>query len=338
MVALLLAGSLGMPLKAADSSSELFDTYFFLTNDDSITGVSNQAKITGKSGAVVEVRGDSYRIDRGVVTVSSKRTPLNVVFDVVSLIVPPNSTVTIKLDSESAVVTANQIANNGSLTLTANGRSATLSSGQTVPESASPLTACSSNSASKPMLVIGRDVACELTERDNTLSVTNGRMFFCPPRDIKIETPMGLVTAQAQSQFYLISSEGFLRLMCCRGHNLRYNYKSKFRRVGVAEEFSVWDHRPMELEVVPPDGIGRKDVAMIDMDGKQLTAAKSVFSVVSLLKSPSYLADWKRRSSLDRKLENGMLRTAAAFAAAVPSSTNFQQTSPLFSRNPDSAR
>lgn len=333
---LMLACSLGTPAIATDLG-ELCDTYFFLSDDDTVTG-SDRAKITGLAGSVVEVRNDSYRIDRGVITVTTKRTPLNLVFDVVSLVVPANSTVTVKLNSESAVVTANQVGNNGNITLTANGQTALLSSGQTIPNTASPLAACVPNRKSKPLLVIGRDVVCELTERDHTLSLTNGRMYFCTPSDIKIETPMGLVTAPAQSQFYLISSEGFLRLLCCRGHGLRYNYKSKFRRVGVAEEFSVWDHRPIELEVVPPDGIGRKDVSLIDLDGKQLTAAKSVFSVVSLLKSPSYLGDWKRLSPLDRRLEDNMLRTAAAYAAANPSATNFQQTAPLFSNTTDTRR
>ncbi len=320
-------------VEAADSD-EIFDTYFFLTNDDSLLGASDQARITGQAGSVVEVKGDAYRVDRGVVTVTAKSKPLNVVMDVVSMTVPANSSVTVKLDQSTAAITANQIANNGTITInTTTGQSATLSSGQSLPPDTSPLAQCVAKGSSRPMLVIGHNIACELTERDQTLSLTHGRMLFCPPRDIKIETSMGLVTAPAQSQFYLMSTNGFLRILCCRGHSLKFNYKSKYRRIGVAEEFSIWDHRPMELEVVPPDGIGRKDVTMIDLDGKEITASKALFSVVSLLKSQTYLGDWKRRSDIDRKLEDGMLRTAAAFAAANPSAGTFQQTPPMFTRS-----
>lgn len=331
LIAGLLLGGTANADSSANNDNELFDTYFFLSNSDSVTCGAAQATVTAIAGSVVEIRTDCYRVDRGVVTFRAKQVPLNVVAATSTVRIPARSVATITTDGASFSVSANTTGTNEPITVVdQSGQGERLTQGATYPAT-NQLNGAISNSTQKPLLVIGRDISCELTERDQTLSLPQGRMFFYTPREIKIETPMGLVTAKAQSQFYLASSPGFLRIMSCRGPAIVYNYKSKFRKVGIAEDFAVFDHRPMELEVVPPDGIGRKDVGLIDLDGQQLTAAKSIFSVVTLLKSPSYLGDWKRRSSLDRNLEGGMLKSAAAFAAGHPTADSFYKA-PSFPR------
>ncbi len=134
---------------------------------------------------------------------------------------------------------------------------------------------------------------------------------------------MGLLSAKANSQFFVISNENSLRVLCCRGNEVIYHFGSKFRRIGPSQEFAVFDHRPFQWEVLPPDGIGRKQITLHDLAKNNATASSARFSLVTMLTSPQYLGGWGRTSSTDKRLEAAMIKTAAVHAAAGASFENF---------------
>lgn len=309
----------------SSEASEVVDSYYFTSAGAGF--VSNQAVIRGLSGACVETdnRDGRLRLGAGVITVVTKGSGATVKLGSLSASIPPNSTVTLE-NGESAVISANKV--DGSVGITDGGSSvANLGNGQTYPQSARMLqTVSASATATKPLFVIGRGAVLATTQDPAIVSLISGKLFCCPNRDIKIKTNLGILAANANAQFLLSAMPGEVRVFNCRGGTMTFNHGSKFRKIPVAEEFSIFDHRPTKEEVLPADGIGRKEITLHDVDGQRVTSATTNFSVVTLLRSPEYLGRWKRRSAFDKRLEARIIKTAAAMAAANPSGEGYYQT------------
>lgn len=312
---------------AQSTSSELVDSYYFTTNEEGF--VSDRALITGQPGAFVQPRSSDgrLRLASGVISVATRGSRLDVQAGSAIVSIPPNSTVTLANDANATVICANQTGGS-SVGITDGGTTiAQLQSGQSYPRGTPMLQPVTSQaSVKKPLFVVAGSASLATTGDPGTIALVSGKLFCYPARDIKINTFLGVVTAGANSQFVLSVMPGEVRVLNCRGGNLQFNHGSKFRRIPVSEEFAIFDHRPTKEEVLPADGIGRKEITLHDVDGRSVTSATTTFSVVTLLKSPAYLGGWKRRSAIDRRLEAGIIRTAAAIATANPSGEGFYQT------------
>lgn len=273
----------------------LFDTYFFSSDGQKYSRGSVQ--ISAIAGSTVEDRGDSFKIYSGEIYISTGGNGTSIDTGAATFAVSPDSVAYIKHNDQY------------------------LSSGKS--------NATITKSDSQPLLIVGHSDNLLATAQSDTVSLAQGSIFFAPDRDIKIQTPMGLLNAKANSLFFVTASEHSLRVQFCKGKTMTYNFGSKYRRINPSQEFAVFDHRPFEWEVLPPDGLGRKQVTLHDLNKDNHTACSCTFSLITLLRSPSYLGGWGRKSGTDKKLVGGMIKTAAVYAAANPSYDNFYQAQTL---------
>lgn len=273
---------------------ELYDTYFFSSSNQ--TFKARGAAITCSPGALLEDNGDSYRLLKGIATIKTAQNPISIDLGDGIKQVPANSTQTLQ-----AIVSAG-------------------SSQQSV--ALSPL----HNQGENPLFVVGDCFGLQSLGKQHAISMAQGMVLFCPQNDLTIHLPLGEIRSKAGSKFLVKCDAAEVRVLCCSGNGLTYHYANKFRHIRPSQEFAVFDHRPFQTEVLPSDGIGRKDITMHDIDGQTMTAASNNFSVVSLLKSPNYLGSWQRKSSLDKQLTKSIIKTAAVQAAAAPSIQDFYRS------------
>ena len=283
-------------------ADEIYDEYFFTSDGESVSIKAN-ALVIGTKGTLIELKNNTdVNVIAGTATIATKGSSVVVMAGTSKVTVPASSTITIQNSGEQ------------------------LSS--FVAAQAPQL---------RPLFVVGSNTQIEAGEIADTILLNSGQTLICPNRNLKIKTPLGMVSAPAQSRFLISVMPGVVRVYNCQSKELKFAFENKHRRISIAEEFSVFDHRPTQEEVLPNDGIGRKEVTLHDLDGQQVTAATTTFSVLSLLTSPQFLKTWKRRSSYDKKLEHGFLKAAAAHSATSSNSESFYQ-SPIGGRPDQSAR
>lgn len=285
-----IAAALIQSCVSADSAQayELFDSYFYTSNNQTLT-TREKASIKGTAGSVIEDRVDSYKLVRGSASIKTANRSLSLDCGNGITVIPANSNSNIQLDEPAF----------------------------SIP------TSSSDDSASKPLVIIGDCYGLQSVGRNNEVSLAEGKDFFFPDRDLTIQTPLGSIHSKAGSRFLVKCTPGEVRILCCSGNGLIFHHANKYRRIRPSQEFAVFDHRPAQFEVLPRDGIGRKEVTMHDIDGSSMTATSNSFSVVSLLKSPMYLGAWQRKSAFDKRATKGILKTAAAHAAVSPSFDDF---------------
>ncbi len=267
----------------------LFDTYFFSGDGQSLR--KGQAEINASAGTTLEDRGDLFKLYSGQIYIATKNKAVKIDTGAATFSVPPSSVATVAYQD------------------------------QFLSTSKSSSGFGSDNGA--PIFIVGHSPGLLPTAQSNVVSLSHGRIFFSTDRDINIQTPMGLLKAKANSQFYVTSSENELRVLFCRGKELLYHFGSKYRRIGPSQEFAVFDHRPFQWEVLPIDGLGRKQVTLHDLAKNNVTACSASFSLVTMLKSPQYLGGWGRTSGTDKRLEAAMIKTAAVHAAVGASFEDF---------------
>lgn len=279
----------------AAQTIELYDTYFFSSSNQTLK-TRGAASISCNPGAFIEDKGVSYRLLKGVATIKTTSSPISIdVGDGIKQI-PANSTETLQ-----AIESAKPDQPNVALR---------------------PL----SNQGENPLFVVGDCYGLQSLGKQHAISMAHGMVLFCPQNDLIIHLPLGEIRSKAGNKFLVKCDASEVRILCCSGSGLTFHQANKFRRIRPSQEFAVFDHRPFQTEVLPSDGIGRKDVTMHDIDGQSMTAASNSFSVVSLLKSPSYLGSWQRKSSVDKKLTKSIIKTAAVHAAAAPSFQDFYRS------------
>ncbi|QQR57832.1 MAG: hypothetical protein IPG59_23145 [Candidatus Melainabacteria bacterium] len=273
-------------------STELYDSYFFSSNNQ-VLKTKGAATITGSAGTVIEDTGNNFRLVRGSALIKTANSPVSIDCGNGVSVVPTQSLSSVQLEEEplnNSGVTANNL---------------------------------NSSSQSKPLMIIGDCYGLQSVGRNNEVSLAEGKDFFFPDRDLTIQTPLGSIHSKAGSRFLVKCTPGEVRILCCSGNGLTFHHANKYRRIRPSQEFAVFDHRPAQFEVLPRDGIGRKEVTMHDIDGNSMTATSNSFSVVSLLISPMYLGAWQRKSAFDKRATKGILKTAAAHAAVSPSFDDF---------------
>lgn len=268
-------------------SPELYDSYFFSSNNQ-VLKTKGAATIKGSPGTVIEDTGNNFRLVRGSALIKTANSPLSIDCG--------NGLTVVQAQSVSSVQLEEEPLNNSSVTSNN----------------------LSTSSNSKPIVIIGDCYGLQSIGRDNAVSMAEGKDFFFPDRDLVIQTPLGSIHSKAKSRFLVKCTPGEVRILCCSGNGLTFHHANKYRRIRPSQEFAIFDHRPAQFEVLPRDGIGRKEITMHDIDGSAMTATSNNFSVVSLLKSPMYLGAWQRKSAFDKRATKGILKTAAAHAAASP--------------------
>lgn len=282
-------------------ADEIYDEYFFTSDGESVSIKAN-ALLIGTKGTLIELKNNTdVNVIAGTATIATKGSSLVVTAGTNRVTVPASSTITIQSSGEqlSSPVTAQ----------------------------APPI---------RPLFVVGSNTQIKAGEAADTIFVDSGKTLICPNRNLKVKTPLGIISAPAQSRFLLSVMPGVIRVYNCQSKEMKFYFENKYRRISIAEEFSVFDHRPTQEEVLPNDGVGRKEITLHDLDGRQVTAATTAFSVLSILTSPHLLRDWKRRSSYDKKLEHGFLKAAAAHSATSNSAESFYQA-PVVGGRPDQA-
>ncbi|MCW5823158.1 MAG: hypothetical protein KIT34_10165 [Cyanobacteria bacterium TGS_CYA1] len=286
--------SSGFAETSSQKPQELYDTYFFSSSNQTLK--ARGAAISGSPGALLEDTGDSYRLLKGIATIKTAQSPISIDLGKGVKQVPANSTQTLQaIDSTGA----NQ-------------------------QSAAPPPL--HNQGGNPLFIVGDCLGLQSLGKQHAISMAQGMVLFCPQNDLTIHLPLGEIRSNTGSKFLVKCDASEVRILCCSGNGLTYHYANKFRHIRPSQEFAVFDHRPFQAEVLPSDGIGRKDITMHDIDGQTMTAASNSFSVVSLLKSPNYLGSWQRKSSLDKRLTKSIIKTAAVHAAAAPSVQDFYRS------------
>lgn len=275
---------------------ELFDTYFFSSSSQTLKA-RDAVTISCCSGSILEDRGDSYRLLKGIATIRTGISPIS-----------------IDLGDKTRQIAANSLETVAALESNKNESTAGLA--------LRPL----HNQGESPLFVVGDCNGLQSLGKEHAISMAEGMVLFCPQNDLLIHLPLGQIHSKAGNKFLVKCTGNEIRILCCSGNGLTYHQGHKFRRIPPSQEFSIYDHRPFQAEVLPADGIGRKDVTMHDIDGQSMTAASTNFSVVSLLKSPSYLGGWQRKSARDKQLTKSIIKTAAAQAAASPSFQDFYRS------------
>lgn len=314
------------------SRTFLYDSFYFSSAAQSLS-TSGSGNLRGENGSMLErLSGDNFNLIYGVFTVTSGTKTLTVSAGPIQLRLPPASSVSFRLTQDSALTIHNMSAPVTISSATSNGASqSSINQRLTLPSGAievQSLTARTGDSHSAPIFFIGNaQFSSEAFAKDSahdTVSLSNGQLFFSPPRDLKVITPVGVLRAKANSHFFLSLNKeaGTARILNCSSSELKFEAGKKFRRISSSEEFCLYDHRPTQEEVLPADGLGRKEVVMHDIDG-QKTASTTTFLVASLLTSPYYLGDWKRQSTLDKKITAGLLKSAAAYHSIYASAEEF---------------
>lgn len=306
-------------------AAELLDRYFFTGDNQGLVAGSN-ARISGLAGSILELGANgSANLLSGTFTVRTSSQSANLRAGAYEISIPPSSCVTVR-NNNGVVVSSNEsgtdtgIISSGSVI----GR---LRSGETYPSGEAQLKPVLTHGGMKdPLFAVGDGELHLSGNSEASLALMSGELFFCPSRSLKIETPLGQVVAGPRTSFLVSVAPGAVRVFNCRSGSLKFHSESKFRNISHAEEFCVFDHRPTKEEVLPSDGIGRKEVTLHDLDKQKVTASTNAFSVVSLLTSPNFLGDWKRTSAFAKKLETNLIKSAAAYGGANPGSESFYRT------------
>lgn len=321
--------------KAGSSKSYLYDRFYFETNSDGLN-TSNGGTIRAMSGSILERQAqDKFNLLFGVFTVSTGSKTLTVCAGPLTFDIPPFSSLSFRLREDSAV-TIHRLGAPVNICGFVEGSPvrSTLSETTTLPGGAIPVQALPLESAkapTAPLFFIGNaqfsqeDSAGESSgKQEDCISITSGQVFFSPVRALKVVTPAGVLRAKANSRFFLSLAEGagVARILNCSAGEISFESGKKFRRMSAFEEFCLFDHRPTKEEVLPGDGLGRKEVSMHDVDGVR-TASTNTFLLVSMLASPYFLGEWKRDSAVDKKVTADLLKSAAAFDSVHPGSEEF---------------
>lgn len=308
---------------ASGNASELIDRYFF-TGDNQGLLAGDNARISGQSGSSLELGADgNANLLSGTFTINTSSHSANVRAGAYVISIPPSSRVTVR-NNNALVVSAN-VCGSG-IGITSGGSVVRrLLAGETYPPGEAQLRPIH-RGLKDPLFSVGNGELHLSGNSDGSLSIMSGELLFCPSSTLKIETPLGQVIAGPQTSFLISVSPGTVRVFNCRSGSLKFNSDHKFRNIQYAEEFCVFDHRPTQEEVLPPDGIGRKEITLHDLDQVKTTASTNTFSVVSLLTSRNFLGDWKRTSAFAKRLEANLIKSAAAYGGANPGSESFYRT------------
>ena len=308
-------------------TAELLDRRFF-TSDRQGLVTANNARITGKSGTSLELNNDgSVNVLSGTCTISTRSQAQNMRAGTLEISIPPSSKVTIRNHNGTTVSTNESSSDNTTGISSGGSQIGKLHSGETYPQGEALLTPIVARGSLKtPLFSVGNGELQLSQNSDDTVSLVAGEQFFLPSRALIITTPLGQVVAGAHSAFLVSVSAGSVRVFNCRSGPVKFNKDQKFRKILNAEEFCVFDHRPTKEEILPVDGIGRKEITLHDLDNERTTASTNIFSVISLLTSPNYLGDWKRTSEPAKKLESSVIKSTAAYGGANPNSEAFYRT------------
>ncbi len=321
--------------KASSSKSFLHDRFYFKTNGDGLN-TSQGGTIRATNGSILERQAqDKFNLLFGVFTVSTGSKTLTVCAGPLTFDIPPSSSLSFRLREDSAV-TIHRVGAPINISGVVEGSSvrSSVSETQTLPGGAIPVQALPLETAkvpTAPLFFIGNaQFSQEASAREasnkqeDCISISSGQVFFSPVRALKIVTPAGVIRTKANSRFFLSLSEGagVARILNCSAGEISFESGKKFRRISAFEEFGLFDHRPTKEEVLPVDGLGRKEVSMHDVDGVR-TASTNAFLLVSMLASPYFLGEWKRDSVVDKKITADLLKSAAAFDSVHPGSEEF---------------
>ncbi len=310
---------------AASSQSRLLDRFYFCSPQQGL-GTSGGGTISATSGSLVErVSPDTYNLLGGTITITSGLRPLTINADTLKMLVPVNSSLSIRLSPDSVMtlhrgsrpVTLSGIANGVSFTNT-------LNPDTTVPAGATAIPAGTGDKKQTPLMFVGDASFLPGVSGGDNISLSSGNIFFSTPRALRVMTPLGVIDANANSRFFvaLPQDSGSVRVLNCSSKTIKFESGKKFRRITSCQEFCLFDHRPTQEEVLPADGLGRKEVVLHEVEG-QTTASINSFLIVTMLASPNFLGDWRRDSATDKKLLSVMLKSAAALESASPSSEQF---------------
>lgn len=311
----------------ASQTAELLDRYYFTSDKQSLVTLHN-AKISGLGGTLLELDGDgAASLISGTCTISTRSSSQKLRAGAHDISIPQATTVTIR-KSSGVVISANECKPDFAVGIISGGSEVgKLHSGETYPHGETQL---------KPILTKGRNESplytvgngeLQLNESsEETVVLASGAEFFLPSRDLKIATPLGQVIAPPETAFLVSVSPGSVRVFNCLSKPIQFHRDRQFRKVTNAEEFCVFDHRPTKDEVLPADGVGRKEVTLHDLDKERSTASTNKFSVVLLLKSSNFLGDWKRTSAQAKKVVSSLIKSAAAYGGANPNSDSFYRT------------
>ncbi len=159
----------------------------------------------------------------------------------------------------------------------------------------------------------------EFVPEKNAVHLINGSCFLDIPAGYQITTAIGTVFATKRALVRVERRRGMLRVECCSGPGAAV-FVSGHTKVPLerAEELLITDHKPMQSEAVPGDGIGRRSFSMQTTDNG-LSAVLSDFSVYSLLSSQDYMAPIKNPSNaIDRSILDRLVQTSSAIDYAMP--------------------
>lgn len=143
------------------------------------------------------------------------------------------------------------------------------------------------------------------------------------PSGMVADTNEGIVQAPPGSTFVLASSFGGVRLMSCSSVTpIKFILPDRQIIITPSEEVFVCNHRPVQSEVTPRDGVGRKAIKLTDL-GRTTTAVTSQFSIPTMLRSGSYFKDWTKTGGSRSKISSHLLKTAAVVSFARKSPQSF---------------
>jgi hypothetical protein len=175
----------------------------------------------------------------------------------------------------------------------------------------------------RPVQMILKDTCRFSMESPFHMHLDNGVMLINAPSGIVVDTAEGTVQAPPGSAFVLAQSFGGVRLMCATcTEPIRFILAEKQIALFSSEELFVCNHRPMQFEVTPDDGVGRKSIKLIDL-GESTTGVTSVFSIPTMLRSPEYFQQWTRDGGQHSRLSYDLLKTAAAVSFARQTTQSF---------------
>lgn len=332
-------------LQSSTGKVKLHDKFYFTSDSQSISTVGG-GSVNADAGSLLERLGpDTFSLLTGTFTVSTGSSPLliKVGDGAMDLHLPANSTLSMRLLQQDCAITVNNASAPVSLTAVSDaGRfTSSIASGATVPAGASLVPAIKRGgninaglTAKAPILIIGSALPVNQSRENGTdsIALTNGQLFIQAPRSLHIATPLGALKGGPDSRFFLTLNENSLRILNCSSKELKLEANGKYRRITPFEEFALYNHRPAQEEVLPPDGLGRKEVSMHDVDGTN-TASTCSFLIPTMLVSPYFLGAWPRESALDKRLVSTMLKSAAVFDSVHPSSEQFYVAPDLLNKN-----
>lgn len=332
-------------LQSSTGKVQLHDKFYFTSDTESISTIGG-GSVSGGAGSLMErLSPDAFSLLTGTFTVYAGSSPLLLKAGegAMDLHLPANSTLSMRLLQQDSAITVHKASAPVSLTAVSDaGRyTSTIASGATVPAGASQVPAIKRGSnlnagltAKAPILIIGSalPVSQDRENGSDSIALANGQLFMQAPRSLHIATPLGVLKSSPDSRFFLTLNENSLRILNCSSKELKLEANGKFRRITPFEEFALYNHRPAQEEVLPPDGLGRKEVSLHDVDGTT-TASTCSFLIPTMLVSPYFLGAWPRESALDKRLVSTMLKSAAVFDSVHPSNEQFYVSPDVLNKN-----